>query len=1854
MKFMSKNSRFAKILAIAFSLLMLITATDLPIFVGVVASAADKFTVIVKEKADSSVAVEGATVTVTPAESTGLAEQTGTTDEDGKVEFDVFTEYFNNSGEAFEAEYKVTADNYVSVEETVTVTAEGFSVELEKVSITGISLVPCNVKFKGDGASYAAVKVNGTIDGDVVSFSTDGEIFSESQVMLTYPSDSKKVWVKVERAGHKDFIDSVDAVMAKGDLVEGDDIFVSPLNDKYTGSAQKVASVTRNPEKDITIEYSGDGGVTYHTITNENPVPDSITEPGTKTFKIRATAEHYNVFEKEYTARVARADIESDKYEVVVYGGAEGATYNGKCNYAVKVTVAEGFTALYSTDGSNYTEYVPTVCDAGEYKVYVKLVHKDDYYNELDLGAFDVTVNKAPITGVNVKPFEGVYRPNMSEPAVQVTGAEKSEITYFVNGIAFSDVPTVTSVEDAGTYTVKIDKGANYEVLELNVEVKVEKADLSLTIEGDDVITYKEDNKFTPVVKMFITGDDGAKEEIRNDEVVDNLVFSIEKCDDAAMAEIDTETGCVTYYSVGTIVIKATYNADTLVNYNFDYKNGAAVLKTQIVYVDTPEYTVTPAEYVDESIENKVNWHKGNVEIYEASEKWEIIEDSNALGQEGWKDSVSRTEEGLYLGENAVKVAFRNKETKEITQMETVAAFAIDKTAPVVEEFEISLWERSVNKVINFLTFGIFANDNVTVKVYVSDAEPASGVDSVTLYINGEEVETSDKLDVDEKGIYAKFNIPEEQIAENSKYVAMISASAKDNLGQMSDTPTAVNDENSNIGSGKSGLLMIETIKPVISDITYSPMGNYYEIKEDDKVIERYYDDDVEFSFSVTDSDSGVKEVYATINGVPVVKKSVLDDGSERLVKYDFTVSTEGLEATDDGEYKLSIVATDFAGNAFETETSVYVDKTAPVITDISFSKDEEGKKEIKNEDLVKVESEAEEEIVADGEVTDDEAAVEEEFEVTDIDNFGFYSNGNVYAHITAQDFVSDKELVAGLKSITYIIVNLDNPEDVETVTKPVSGEKATVTAAITKDMRFQIYAYATDLLENNLPDGDKAYTAGEEFYDPADYNTDYAGTIEYEGCVYPNAVIIESAGTHNNPAQNGDNGNHITLTVPDTSYKQNDGTPLYAGNVTVTVNVVDNFSGIRDIKVTAVAPFDTEKNYENTVTVPNSGVSKGDSLGKWKVTKVGPRNLVTAMSAKFNVQNNSNDIKFMVEMTDRAGNTSTEFVVFGIDKTKPEISISYAPGEVHDEQYVDYFRTDRVATITITERNFRAENVEFKFTNTDGVIPNVNLSDPKNWTTHKVGKNVNPDNTTHTATVKFTADGDYTFDLSCIDNAANKSNDVAEQKFTIDKTLPLISVVYDNNSARNGNYYNDKRIATVTITEHNFDKSRVQFSIFSENKSPAISGWRSNGDVHTATISYTEDSRYTFDVAFRDMAGNSIADFAQQEFHVDTTAPEVTLKGIVDKSANADKGNIGFELTATDKNFDTFEPTVKAILYKNGSFKTETVKIGATTTITNGKKYNVVNITDDGIYSVTCTVVDKAGNTYSKVYLQNKNGDLSLQSRTQASPLVTFTVNREGSVFYLDNYTKGLVKDYYVKDVTDFVTIVEINADPIIENTITINGKKLVKDTDYTVSSNNDSSSWYKYTYKIDKEVFAAEGDYNVIVSTKDKAENDAFSDIKDTEVKFVVDRTAPIVTVAGLESNGKYKTDLQQVLLIPSDNGGLLKSVIVRTVDENGSVLKEIINLTGDQLDEAIAAGQISFNLEEGVRQHVQIICEDYAGNISGSEEEEKFTNITVSTNAFVIFWATEWLRWTTIIIATLLIALIVFVIVKKRKKA
>ena len=177
------------------------------------------------------------------------------------------------------------------------------------------------------------------------------------------------------------------------------------------------------------------------------------------------------------------------------------------------------------------------------------------------------------------------------------------------------------------------------------------------------------------------------------------------------------------------------------------------------------------------------------------------------------------------------------------------------------------------------------------------------------------------------------------------------------------------------------------------------------------------------------------------------------------------------------------------------------------------------------------------------------------------------------------------------------------------------------------------------------------------------------------------------------------------------------------------------------------------------------------------------------------------------------------------------------------------------------------------------------------------------------------------------------------------------------------------------------------------------------------------------------------------------------------------------------------------------------------------------------------------------------------------------------------------------------------------------------------------------------------------MVVSSKDKAENDAFSDVKGVTVNFVVDKTAPIVTVTGLANDGRYQVEKQKVTLIPTDDGGALNTLLVKFVDKDGKEIKEVINLSGDQLIEALDAGEgkITFEIEEGLYQNVRILCNDCAVDEKGDTNtyDETFTNVSVSTSAFMIFWANKPLRYGSIAGVSIIgAAAVAFVFFKKRK--
>ena len=93
----------------------------------------------------------------------------------------------------------------------------------------------------------------------------------------------------------------------------------------------------------------------------------------------------------------------------------------------------------------------------------------------------------------------------------------------------------------------------------------------------------------------------------------------------------------------------------------------------------------------------------------------------------------------------------------------------------------------------------------------------------------------------------------------------------------------------------------------------------------------------------------------------------------------------------------------------------------------------------------------------------------------------------------------------------------------------------------------------------------------------------------------------------------------------------------------------------------------------------------------------------------------------------------------------------------------------------------------------------------------------------------------------------------------------------------------------------------------------PSVS-WNNNGDVHTATIHYTADGDYTFNIAMDDMAGNTNngvdygASVAANSFTVDKTinVPVITF---------SDKENGG---AADDEDKRSFNDIVRPIITVN------------------------------------------------------------------------------------------------------------------------------------------------------------------------------------------------------------------------------------------------------------------------------------------------------------------------------------------------
>lgn len=652
-----------------------------------------------------------------------------------------------------------------------------------------------------------------------------------------------------------------------------------------------------------------------------------------------------------------------------------------------------------------------------------------------------------------------------------------------------------------------------------------------------------------------------------------------------------------------------------------------------------------------------------------------------------------------------------------------------------------------------------------------------------------------------------------------------------------------------------------------------------------------------------------------------------------------------------------------------------------------------------------------------------------------------------------------------------------------------------------------------------------------------------------------------------------------------------------------------------------------------------------------------------------------------LIEAVDAAGNeSSANTETFTVDTTDPtaewKLTIKKGNEDVEAKRTCDkdgYFNLARTLTITVEELHFDIESSKFVYRDVE-----ANKEYPVSFSEAKNGSVGNYDPATKQFTHTFDKDSKYQpVSLTLTDAAGNSTTyDFEHEKinnetnkdyipqFTIDTVKPAVTVSYDNNNAQNGSFFNADRTATITITEHNFnDKVTVSYldkmpenltdsGVYINVKQTNKDGGRDNinptygkpnGDTYTLTIDYKNNVNYIFDVVVIDKAGNRneslIAPNADKNFDVDKfiKAPEIT--GVANGSAYND--NVAGTINYSDANFQT--ATVRLMRAdKNGVYDVTAQHTSALPSGGAGGNVNLVNFDrtpeNDGIYTLTATITDKAGNT--------------------AESSLTFSVNRFGSTYKFSDYLTSIC-DKHIQEVTEDLKITEINPNSITDGTVTItrNGKPVdAKDVKAVLQrSGSASGGWYEYLYTISKDYFKEDGMYKIIVSSADEAGNKPNSENNEQfEIIFWVDDTLPeIFGIQGLEDD-IINTEKQTVKFTIRDNIGL-KTVSVYCDDKEIAKFGEKDFTAGDLVD-----AEFVINESSG-RQHIRIVAEDLSGNVLNTDEKDDngafITNIsferdvTVSTNFFVRWFANKPLFFGSLAVIIAAGVGVYFIIAKKK---
>lgn len=674
-------------------------------------------------------------------------------------------------------------------------------------------------------------------------------------------------------------------------------------------------------------------------------------------------------------------------------------------------------------------------------------------------------------------------------------------------------------------------------------------------------------------------------------------------------------------------------------------------------------------------------------------------------------------------------------------------------------------------------------------------------------------------------------------------------------------------------------------------------------------------------------------------------------------------------------------------------------------------------------------------------------------------------------------------------------------------------------------------------------------------------------------------------------------NGTDITGEIAEKKY--------YAGPVTAEVKIM-------------------EANFDPALTeLKASGYSSGDHSaisadwdGPWRDEGEGiHRNTVTFKEQGI--------WQFACSVKDIAGWEAEKAapVAFVIDMISPLPEIVF---DRNDPEHEKFYREARTALIRVTDRTFHPEEAEV-FLTASGQKPAEGewRHLPGSGCTGEEDGHV--DGCSYEMRMTFAEDGDYTLAFRCTDRAGNRSVRAEAAPFTIDRTPPKVTVVYDNMDAANGLYYNRQRQAVITVEERHFHPEDAVITITArregeEMNPPSISGWTDAADSHSAFVTYDFDGEFTFRIACKDLAGNQAQTDPEDHFIVDLTPPVLEITNIRDQSANNQE--VAPKISYSDANLASEGAEIRLTGAANGAVSLATRR----TSIPGGHEVQYEDFPWekelDDLYTLHVSATDLAGNVSEKTVL--------------------FSVNRFGSSYLFDSATMEALDRYYLNCPTG-LKVTEINVDTLEFREITCGRdgelRVLRPGEDYQVTRADSREGWNAYTYELGPDNFRENGVYTVTIYSEDKASNHSSNGIKEKEIVFAVDTMPPSVVVTGVEDQARYYDTDRAATFDISDNLALLRAEVWL----NGKLVH-----TFDQKELEASGGIVAFPLQSADDwQTLYVKAVDAAGNEYVSDSR----TFLITKNLLIQWYRRPWVFWGSVAALTAVVLTGLWLAVRKR---